>query len=186
MTLILGDDFARVLAAAQAGEEWAVARLYRSLQPSVLRFLSVRDSGEAEDIAAQVWLEVARALPQFTGAEDDFRALVFTIARRRLLNMRRGRARRRTDVVAIESLAGSVRAPDDPAEEVATHLDGNAAAQRVAALLSPEQAEVVLLRVVGGLSVDEVAVIVGKRPATVRVIQHRALRRLARELDGSR
>jgi RNA polymerase sigma-70 factor (ECF subfamily) len=45
---------------------------------------------------------------------------------------------------------------------------------------------VVLLRVIGGLSVDEVAAIVGKRPATVRVIQHRALRRLARALSESR
>src|SRR6266511_5794041 len=50
------------------------------------------------------------------------------------------------------------------------------------ATLPPDQAEVVLLRILGGLSVREVAVITGKRPGTVRVLQHRALRRLAREV----
>lgn len=185
MTVLLGDEFARVLAAARAGEEWAVARLYRALQPAVLRYLMARDAAEAEDVAAQVWLEVARALPRFEGDEDGFRALVFTIARRRLLNARRGRGRRRSDPVPVESLA-SVEAPDDPAAEVVARLDGAAAAARIAALLPPDQAEVVLLRVVGGLSVEEVAAIVGKRPATVRVMQHRALRRLAAALGDKK
>jgi RNA polymerase sigma-70 factor (ECF subfamily) len=182
MSVLLGDEFARVLAAAQAGEEWAVARLYRSLQPALLRYLTARDPQDAEDIAAQVWLEVARALSKFEGVEDGFRAYVFTIARRRMLNARRGRARRRADCVPMETLVGTVRAKDDPAEETAARIDGAAAVRRIVALLSPEQADIVLLRVVGRLSVEEVATMVGKRASTVRVIQHRALRRLAREL----
>jgi RNA polymerase sigma-70 factor (ECF subfamily) len=48
--------------------------------------------------------------------------------------------------------------------------------------LPPEQAEVVVLRVVGGLSVEETARVVGKRPGTVRVLQHRALRRLSSQV----
>jgi RNA polymerase sigma-70 factor (ECF subfamily) len=55
---------------------------------------------------------------------------------------------------------------------------------RIAAL-PPAQAEVVLLRVVGDLSVDDVAAIVGRKPGAVRALQHRALQRLAREVaDG--
>ena len=95
MSVLLGDEFAYVLSAAQAGEEWAVARLYRSLQPALLRYLNAREPQDAEDIAAQVWLEVARALTKFEGGEEGFRAYVFTIARRRMLNAKRGRARRR-------------------------------------------------------------------------------------------
>ena len=182
MSVLLGDEFARVMCAAQAGEEWAVARLYRSLQPALLRYLTAREPQDAEDIAAQVWLEVARALTKFEGSEDGFRAYVFTIARRRMLNAKRGRARRRADAVPMEALSGAVKSTDDPAEEAAAKIDSAAAVRRIVDLLPAEQADIVLLRVVARLSVDEVAAIVGKRAATVRVIQHRALRKLAREL----
>jgi RNA polymerase sigma-70 factor (ECF subfamily) len=183
MTVLIGDEFSGVLAAARAGEEWAVARLYRSQQPNVLRYLSARSPGDGEDLAAQVWLEVARGLGRFEGGEDEFRALVFTIARRRLLNLRRTRRRRPTEPLDL-AVSGEVVAPDDPAEEAAARVDGLAAAKRIVALLPRDQADIVLLRVVGGLSAEEVAAIVGKRPATVRVIQHRALRRLARALSA--
>jgi RNA polymerase sigma-70 factor, ECF subfamily len=181
----IGESFEGVLAAAQEGAEWAVAVLYRSLQPQVLRFLRARVPQDAEDIASQAWLEVARALPRFSGEEDDFRALVFTIARRRLADHRRATRRRPVDLVGAELLTGisDGAAPDD---EVLASLTGDAAARRVAELLSPDQAEVVLLRVVAGLSVDEVAALLGKRPGTVRVLQHRALRRLAEKLGDDR
>ena len=181
----IGESFDGVLAAAQEGAEWAVAVLYRSLQPQVLRFLRARVPQDAEDIASQAWLEVARALPRFSGEEDDFRALVFTIARRRLADHRRATRRRPVDLVGAEILTGisDGAAPDD---EVLASLAGDAAARRVAELLSPDQAEVVLLRVVAGLSVDEVAALLGKRHGTVRVLQHRALRRLAKKLGDDR
>jgi RNA polymerase sigma-70 factor (ECF subfamily) len=129
-----------------------------------------------------VWLEVARALTKFDGGEDGFRAYVFTIARRRMLNARRGRARRRADTVPMEALTGTIPAIDDPAAEAAAKIDSAAAVAGIVARLPAEQADIVLLRVVARLSVEEVATIVGKRAATVRVIQHRALRKLAREL----
>jgi RNA polymerase sigma-70 factor, ECF subfamily len=184
MTVVLGDEFNRVLAAAQVGEQWAVGRLYRSLQPSVLRYLASRQPADAEDIASQVWLEVARGLARFDGAEEEFRALVFTVARRRLSDARRARHRRRADPVPVQMHVETASGTADPAEAVAARLDGSAAIQRIAALLPAAQAEIVLLRVVGELSVEEVAAIVGKRPATVRVVQHRALRRLAKELSN--
>jgi RNA polymerase sigma-70 factor, ECF subfamily len=181
----IGENFDGVLAAAQEGAEWAVAILYRSLQPQVLRFLRARVPQDAEDIASQAWLEIARSLPRFSGGEDDFRGLVFTIARRRLADHRRATGRRPVDLVGPEVLTGITdgAAPDD---EVLAGLAGDAAARRVAELLSPDQAEVVLLRVVAGLSVDEVAALLGKRPGTVRVLQHRALRHLAEKLGDDR
>jgi RNA polymerase sigma-70 factor (ECF subfamily) len=182
MSVRLGDDFGRVLAAARAGEEWAVTSIFRAIQPGLLRYLGAREPGEAEDIAAQVWLEVARSLPAFTGCEDELRALVFTIGRRRLSNVRRGRTRR-PDPVDREMLE-VIAAVDDPAEAVAARVASADAIARVIRMLRPEQADVVLLRVVADLSVEEVAAIVGKSPSAVRVIQHRALRRLAGQLRG--
>jgi RNA polymerase sigma-70 factor (ECF subfamily) len=180
MTVRLGDDFGRVLAAARAGEEWAVASLFHAIQPGLLRYLRARDPREADDIAAQVWLEVARALPRFSGAEHELRALVFTIGRRRASNARRSRARR-AEPVNDERLR-ALAAADDPAAAAVANAGSREAIALVVRLLRPDQADVVLLRVVADLSVAEVAAILGKSTATVRVIQHRALRRLADRL----
>ena len=177
----IGEGFEDVLSAAQAGAEWAVAVLYRSLQPRLLRFLQAQAPQDGEDIASQAWLEVARGLSRFTGGEDDFCALVFTVARRRLADHRRAVRRRPVDFGG-DDVAFALPAAVAVEDEVVAHLRGEEAARRIAELLPAEQAEIVLLRVVGGLSVEEVARLLGRRPGTVRVLQHRALRRLAEKL----
>jgi RNA polymerase sigma-70 factor (ECF subfamily) len=178
----VGEGFDDVMAAAQAGADWAVAVLYRSLQPRLLRFLRVQaPAQDAEDIAAQTWLEIAKALPRFSGDEDGFGALVFTVARRRLADHRRAARRRPVEFIGDDSLA-SVADGSVAEDQALAHMEGEEAARRLAELLPSDQADVVLLRVVAGLSVDQVAELVGRRPGTVRVLQHRALRRLARQL----
>src|SRR5205814_6232262 len=82
----LGDQFKGILTAAQDGGEWAVAILYRWLHPAVVSYLRVRAGDDAEDLASETWLAVARALPGFTGDEAAFRSWVFTIAHRRLVD----------------------------------------------------------------------------------------------------
>ena len=79
----LGEEFETVLASAQQAEQWALGHLYETLQPSVLAYLRSQDA-DAEDIAADAWIDVARGLNRFEGREADFRRWVFTIARRRL------------------------------------------------------------------------------------------------------
>src|SRR5581483_1226153 len=172
--------FDAVLDAAQLGEEWALAALWRRLQPALLRFLRGRDPRGAEDVASETWIRVGRALPSFVGGEAEFRAWFFTIARRTLIDTQR-RTSRRPNTVALDA-AAEAAARDDPAEDAvaACGLD------RVLALvgtLPADQADVVLLRVIAGLDVADVAAMTGKRPGTVRVLQHRALRRLAAVLD---
>jgi RNA polymerase sigma-70 factor (ECF subfamily) len=174
--------FPDLLSAAQAGGEWALAALYRRHDPPVRRYLTAKARGDAEDIASQTWLDVARNLRSFTGDEDAFRGWVFTIARRRFIDHARRRSRR-PEVFTSDVDADSVEsAGEDPADEVVASLAGDAAARRIADLLPAAQAEVVLLRVMGGLDVASVAAITGHRPGTVRVMQHRALRRLAEVL----
>ncbi len=178
----LGEQFASVLSAARDGAEWALASLYRDLHPSILRYLKAQEPSEAEDIASEVWLGVADGLRNFEGDEMGFRRWIFTIARRRLVDHRRAKARRRTYPVPDEELAGHLDPADVESEALSTISTDSALP--LIATLPPEQAEVVLLRVIGGLSAEDVAAVTGKRPGTIRVIQHRALRRLARQLDG--
>jgi RNA polymerase sigma-70 factor, ECF subfamily len=175
------EHFRTILAAAQAGAEWAFAELYRGLHPRILRYLRALEPSEAEDVASEVWLDVARALDRFDGDEQAFRAWAFTIARRRLVDLRRHRARRPAIPTPMEGIIehGGI---GDAEQEAMTALTTEVAIARIATLPS-NQAEVVLLRVLADLSVREVAAIVGKRPGTVRVLQHRALRRLAREVQ---
>jgi RNA polymerase sigma-70 factor, ECF subfamily len=172
-------EFGDVLAAAQDGAQWAVAVLWQELHPQLLRFLRGLDPVAAEDVEADTWLAAARDLASFGGDDQQFRAWMFTIARNRLIDWRRREARR--SVVAPEAL-GERPADDDPAVTALDVLRADAAVAQVRALLPRGQAEVILLRVLGGLEVAEVAAIVGKRPGTVRVLQHRGLRRLAEHL----
>ncbi len=176
------ERFATRLGAAQAGAEWALAELYRDVRPRILRYVRALEPSEAEDVAADVWLDVARGLRAFEGDDDRaFRAWAITIARRRLIDLRRRRARRPATPAPVERLVehGS---RGDVEEEAMADLSTEAAIARIATL-PPDQAEVVLLRVLAGLGVAEVARIMGKRPGTVRVLQHRGLRRLAREVQ---
>lgn len=103
---------------------------------------------------------------------------MFSVARRRVAEYRRRGARRRTQPVAPEKLA-DVPGGLDPSELVLDAMSAQQAIDHLVASLSPDQAEVLVLRVVSGMSVEDIALVVGKRPGTVRVIQHRALRRLA-------
>lgn len=150
--------------------------LYRELQPALLGHLRVVHAGQAEDIAGDVWTEVTASLPKFVGGDDAFRAWVFTLARRRAIDTFRRAGRRPTDPL-LEELCGA--AVDRPEDETVARLSLEATITRLRNLLPADQLEVLLLRVVRGLSVDEVATLTGKTPANVRVLQHRALNRLA-------
>jgi RNA polymerase sigma-70 factor (ECF subfamily) len=175
------DEFAfqGALAAARLGEEWAVALLWRDLHPRILRYLRVAvGDSDAEDLASDVWLEVARGLRRFDGDESAFRAWVFTIARRRVIDAGRRVQRRRTDPISPQQFD---RAPADTPDELEARLALDAAL-RCVARLPGDQAEVVALRVLAELGVEQVAEIVGKRAGAVRVLQHRGLRRLANDL----
>jgi RNA polymerase sigma-70 factor, ECF subfamily len=158
----LGDQFQGILAAAQEGGEWAVAILYRWLHPAMVSYLRARAGDEAEDLASETWIAVARGLTRFSGDEAAFRSWVFTIAHRRVIDHHRATARRpRTKT--LHATEGDQR--DGPL------------------VLPPDQAEIILLRVLAGLPTEDVAAITGRRPGTVRVLQHRALRRLADRLE---
>jgi RNA polymerase sigma factor (sigma-70 family) len=169
-----GERFETVLTAARLGAEWAVAALHGDLNPKIQGYLRAQAPRDAETLAADVWMEVASGLAAFDGDESGFRRWVFTVARRRLMDLRHGR------VVAPQHLF-QVDAGEPGGEDAEA---ARAALGRIAAL-PPDEAEVVLLRVVGDLSADDVAAVTGRRPAAVRALQHQGLGRLTEELEES-
>ena len=177
---MIGPSFEAVLDAAAGGDELAFRALWRDLQPALLRYLNAFAPGSGEDLASETWLRVVKGLAHFSGDERAFRGWVFTIARHRAVDRWRRRVRRRDELVPADALA-ELPAPDDPAGAAMDAISSRAAVALIATL-PPDQAEVVLLRVVAGLEVAQVAAITGKRPGNVRVLTHRALRRLAERL----
>ena len=169
------EDFPEVLRQAQRGDEVAFRVLYRTYHPNLLRFLRSRLAVDAEDVASEVWVSVSKGLQKFAGDEVAFRAWIFATARRRTIDLYRRRAVRPQITVEmdVEDLS------DTPASE---QLEIDEAVAALVAGLTDEQAEIVLLRVLGGLSAKEVGTLVGKSEASVRVIQHRSLAKIAENL----
>ena len=175
--------FGGILAAARLGEDWAIAAVWRDVHPRLLRYLRVAAAGaDAEDLASEVWLEIAAGVPRFDGDRQAFLRFAFTICRRRTIDARRRTVRRRTDPVSPDVLAARSSAGDGG---LGARLALDAALERLASL-PRDQAEVILLRVVVGLDADSVGEILGKRPGTVRVLQHRGLERLGAALAAER
>jgi RNA polymerase sigma-70 factor, ECF subfamily len=179
---VLEADFPGVLRAAALGNENAFARLWRDTHPPLLRYLRVVAGDAAEDVASEVWLEVARKLAGFRGGEAEFRGWLFTLARRRLIDLRRYAGRH---PVRLTGDAVELDRPDgDSTFAAVLENQSTEAALELIATLPREQAEVIVLRVVAGLDVGQVARIVGKRPGAVRVAAHRGLRALAARLSA--
>jgi RNA polymerase sigma-70 factor (ECF subfamily) len=174
----LGAQFSDVLDAARAGTPSALETLYREFHPSVLAFLRARAPAEAEDLASDVFIAVAEGLTRFEGDEDGFRSWLFTITYRQVGQLRRRMGRRRTDPFPVDEVGE--RVPPGNAETDAMAAISTQQALDLIATLPPAQGEVLLLRVVADLPVDEVARIVNKRPTAVRALQHRAIVGLAR------
>jgi RNA polymerase sigma-70 factor (ECF subfamily) len=180
---VLGAEFPDVLRLAAKGDGPAFAQLWRDTHPPLLRYLWLSAGDAAEDVASEVWLEVARRIAQFRGGEPEFRGWLFTLARRRVIDRHRYESRH------PELPTGDDARLDRPADEdtMAAALEGisTQAALAFIATLPRDQAEIVILRVVVGLDAVQVARIVGKSPGAVRIAAHRGLRTLTARLGGS-
>lgn len=177
---MIGPEFPDVLAAAQAADEAAFARLWRDANPVLLRYLHVlAGPAWAEDVASDTWLHVVRGIAAFHGDERDWRAWIVTLARRRAIDA--GRVRQRHPSVAWQP--GDEPPPSAAAEAVALEQLDTHAALALVAQLPPQQAEAVVLRVVAGLEPAQVGALLGMSAGTVRVSVHRGLKRLAQLLQ---
>ncbi|MGH2781800.1 MAG: RNA polymerase sigma factor [Thermoleophilaceae bacterium] len=179
---MLGERFDRTLAAARAGDEEAWTQLYRELAPPLLGYLRGKGAPEPEDLLGEVLLQMVRDLERFEGGERSFRAWVFTIAHHRMLDAQRRRGRRPVEPVADEDLLRRTATADLEEEALARVRAGELG--RVLDGLTPDQRSVLLLRVFGELTVDEVARVLGRRPGAVKALQRRALAAVQRALGS--
>ncbi|MFF8379440.1 RNA polymerase sigma factor [Streptomyces sp. NPDC015661] len=171
-----------VVERAQRGDEEAFAEAYRMVHPGLLGYLRGIVGEDAEDVASEAWLEIARDLGRFRGDGAGFRGWTATIARHRALDhLRRVRARPRP--ARFEQDLFELPAAGDAAGEALDALSTEHALALIAGL-PQDQAEAVLLRVVVGLDGPSAARVLGKRPGAVRSAAHRGLRRLAKQLKG--
>jgi RNA polymerase sigma-70 factor (ECF subfamily) len=172
------------LVAARRREPAAVSRLYTAYAPALFRFFmaAVGDRHQAEDLTGTTFVGAIEGLPRFYGPIEALGGWLFQIARHDLYDFRRRQARSRVeplDDYLPEAAAAAGAA--DPEELAIDRLEGS---RVVAALreLSPDQREVLLLRMAGGLTAPEVAETLGKTTGAVKALQHRGLTSLARVL----
>jgi len=163
------------LDAARCGDRDALADLWRTHQAPLLRYLRARRTQSPDDVASQVWIDIARSIDRFEGDDDDFRRWLFTIAHRRSVDevrrevRRTGLATRAADRIAVADAEHDHDALDRAIAMVATLPDNLAAA--------------VMLRVVNDLPVSDVAAVLGITEGNVRVLVHRGLLRLRRKMS---
>jgi RNA polymerase sigma factor (sigma-70 family) len=178
----LRDQFPRILAAACAGGEWAWRQLYEAVAPQLTRYLRARGVPEPDDVVGETFVKVVRYIDGFEGDEAAFRTWVFTIGRNLVVDDLRKRSRRPVDVVTDEQLLTAAplgNAEDDAMRDLAT-----AHVEEVLATLSVDQRDVLLLRILGGLTIAEIAMVLRKKEGAVKMLQARGLAAIRTQISA--
>lgn len=176
-----GDDLDGAVQAAQRGLESGWAKLYTTLAPAITGYLRAQGAREPDDLTGEVFVQAVRAIDRFDGDAASFRSWVFCIAHNKLVDDTRYRKRRPVEVVA------------DPGRDLVHHehvedmVLGNLARARVRRIISrltPDQRDVLLLRILGGLTIEEVAQTLGKNASAVKALQRRGLASIKRDFPA--
>lgn len=168
------------VAAAARGDSDALGSVYRALAPAVLGYLRAHAVPDAEAVTNDVFVNLLPQLHRVTGGVEGVRRLAFTIARARMIDGIRARARAGLPVAYESALDNRVAAS---AEEDAHAAMAIARVQKILAMLPQDQCEVLTLRVVADLSIEQVAAVIGRSPGAVKQLQRRGLIALRRALS---
>ena len=173
---------------AQRGDKKAVSRLYQAYIQPIFEYIDYRVGSEtiAEDLTADVFLRMVRALPEYRYTGAPFGAWLLRIAANRVIDFYREKR-----VVVSDSILENFRSNDpDPYDQVAKAAERSHLREAMRNL-SEDYQTVLILRFAEDLPHIEVASIMGKSIEAVRILQHRALKALAKlmrqsdEIDGS-
>jgi RNA polymerase sigma-70 factor (ECF subfamily) len=182
--MTLGQAFDSVITAARAGAEWAWTELYDDLSPLVLGYLRGRGAAEPEDLTGEVFLHMVRDVQSFEGDERAFRSWTLSIAHHRLLDDIRYRRRRPTEP-AGEEVDRDIAQGGNVETEALSSL-GSQEVLRVIRTLPPDQRDVLLLRMLADLTIEEIARILDKRVGAVKALQRRGLTNLRKRISRGR
>ena len=175
-----GGGLDAALERARAGDSRGFDELFHATGAAVAGYLRARGAGDPEGLANDVFVRAFGTLRRFQGDGDRFRAWLFTIAHNAAIDDARRRRRRLVE-------APLTAAADTPGGDVEADAMARLAHERVHALLgrlSPDQRDVLLLRVVADLSVEETAAVLGKGHEAVKALQRRGLAALRRALSS--
>lgn len=172
-----------VLPAAQAGQPWALRVVYDELAPRLHGYLRARGAAEPEDLTSEVFLAVFPRLASVTGGAAGLRTLVFSVAHARLVDDLRRRSRR-LPTVEYDPSADARAAPSS--EDDALAVLATERVREVLAELPEDQRDVLLLRLVDDLTVEQVAAVIGRSSGAVKQLQRRGLLALRARLGDGR
>ena len=175
------DAFDEILARARAGAGDAFAQLYGDLVRPVAAYVRTQGVPDAEDVTSEVFLSVFTGLARFSGDQVGFRSWVFTIAHHRVTDYWR-RMARTVPVMPYEPADDERTVPS--AEQGALESLGSQDVTALLARLTEEQREVLALRVVADLTVEQVAEVTGHSVGATKALQRRALAALRRQVEG--
>ncbi|GAA1481718.1 sigma-70 family RNA polymerase sigma factor [Gordonia sinesedis] len=182
---LTGGELDDAVRAAGRGDRAALTSVLESVQEPILRYcrgrigVGERHLFSADDIAQEALMAVMTALPRYTDQGKPFMAFVYGIAAHKVADAMRVAGRVKADPVeAVPDVNTMVGGP----EQMAIDADGSRRMRRLLERLPEKQREVLVLRLVVGLSAEETADAVGSTPGAVRVAQHRALAKLKDEL----
>ena len=182
----MGTELEAAVEAARGGDEMAFALLWRENNSRLTKFVQSRtykSDLDFEEIVSEVWMSVAKDIRKFKGDYSGFTAWVYGIARNRIVDASRKRDR---TIRPQEELEEAFWIPSN--QDVAKDFEANQNVKKIIEeinKLPAAQAEVLMLRVVSDLSVEEVAKIVKKNANSVRVLAHRGLATLKEAMGGS-
>ncbi|WNG88816.1 sigma-70 family RNA polymerase sigma factor [Mycobacterium sp. ITM-2016-00317] len=185
---ISGERLDSVVAEAVAGDRDALREVLETIRPLVVRYCRARvgtaeRSGlSADDVAQEVCLAAITALPRYRDQGRPFLAFVYGIAAHKVADAHRAAGRNKSDPMEIvpERFAGEAGP-----EQLAIDSEASARMAKLLQVLPEKQREILILRVVVGMSAEETADAVGSTAGAVRVAQHRALARLKSELTSN-
>lgn len=160
-----------LVVAARSGGGWAFGRIWELLAPKVRGYVQARGACEPDDLTSEVFLQAFRSLSTFDGDGEAFKRWLFTIAHRRLVDDLRAQTRRGVHTAYVTE--------NDPrrtgsAEDAALARLFPQHLRAMLDALTPDQREVLLLRVLGDLSLQEVAAATGRNVAATRSLLRRA------------
>lgn len=177
---------AELVERATRGDRAAIQHVLTFVQPVVIRYCRARLGwierayGSADDVAQEVCIAVVKALPTYRDEGKPFLAFVYGIASHKVADAMRSAGRHHAEPVAeVPDGAAADPTPEDRALS-------REQAERLSLLMEQlprQKREILLLRIVLGLSAQETAEIMGSTPGAVRVAQHRALSSLREMLS---